>query len=54
MAIAKVWEQAQKPAPYFVDMDELIDYLKGYLVTGDLVLIKGSAVNGMNRILDAF
>ena len=52
--IVDIWKKKGREAPLFLEMQEMIEHLKQKLNGGDLVLLKGSRGNRLERVLEAF
>jgi UDP-N-acetylmuramoyl-tripeptide--D-alanyl-D-alanine ligase len=52
LPLAEVWKREGRPVSWCLDFDELIGQLRKNLVSGDLVLVKGSLSTGLKRAID--
>lgn len=52
--IVEVWEQAGLPVFWFLQFEELVEFLKKELKPEDRVLLKGANPNGLWRVLNEF
>jgi UDP-N-acetylmuramoyl-tripeptide--D-alanyl-D-alanine ligase len=52
--LVEVWQDAEKPVEWFLRFEDLLDKLKLELRAGDLVLVKGSRVLQLERVVELF